>query len=193
MFDAKAFGFRPSRRIGVVLELRTARMRVVASNAELVRLELFDRAAFAAALAAEVPPDWPPDEAADAGPWFLEQLEEAGPAGEGWYGFYGVALDGVQPVLVGGGGTLGPPRVGSVEIGYSVLPGYQRRGYALEMMTAVIDRIASDTRVREITAETDSGNVASRRLLERLGFAETGAGREPGSLHLARPASTPGP
>ena len=171
-----------------MLELDTSRMRLVASSVALVRAELFDREGFARALAATVPSDWPPDEAADAVPWFLERLEEAGPAGEGWYGFYGVALDGVEPVLVGGGGTVGPPQEGSVEIGYSVLPAYQRRGYALEMMTAIIGWLGQDTRVRAITAETDSANVPSRGLLARLGFAETGPGREPGSLHFARSA-----
>jgi RimJ/RimL family protein N-acetyltransferase len=174
------------------MELHTSRMRLVASTVELVRAELFDREAFARALAVEVPPDWPPDEAADAVPWFLERLEESAGADEGWYGFYGVALDGVRPVLVGGGGTIGPPQGGSVEIGYSVLPAFQRRGYALDMMTAIIAWIAADARVAQITAETDSDNVASQNLLERLGFTEIGPGREPGSLHLARPAKPAG-
>jgi RimJ/RimL family protein N-acetyltransferase len=132
--------------------------------------------------------NWPPDEAADALPWFVERLEAAGPAGEGWYGFYGVALDGAAPVLGGGGGSIGPPRDGSVEIGYSVLPAYQRRGYALEMMTRVIEWVVADRRVREITAETDSGNVASIGPLGRLGFAQNGPGRDPGSFHNSRPA-----
>jgi RimJ/RimL family protein N-acetyltransferase len=168
-------------------------MRLIASNAELVRAELFDRDEFARALRAEIPVDWPPDEAADALPWFLERLEAAGPAGDGWYGFYGVALDGAAPMLIGGGGTIGPPQDGSVEIGYSVMPAYQRRGYALEMMTGVIDWLARDARVLEITAETDSGNAASIGLLGRLGFAETGSGRDPGSLHFSRRAPKPGP
>jgi ribosomal-protein-alanine N-acetyltransferase len=174
-----------------MIELRTPRMRLVASNVELVRAELFDRDGFARALAADVPADWPPDEAADAVPWFLERLEEAGPAGQGWYGFYGVALDAAAPVLVGGGGTIGPPQDGSVEIGYSVLPAFQRRGYALEMMTAILGWIATDPRVRAITAETDADNAASRGLLSRLGFTETGPGREPGSLHYERPVPEP--
>jgi RimJ/RimL family protein N-acetyltransferase len=169
-----------------VTELRTSRIRLIASTAELVRSEMSDRGAFALALDADVPADWPPEEAADALPWFLERLEEAGPTGEGWYGFYGVALEGPRPVLVAGGGTAGPPKDGSVEIGYSVLPAFQRRGYALEMMSAILDWIAGDGRVQEITAETDAGNVASIGLLNRLGFTETGPGRDPRSLHFAR-------
>ena len=86
------------------------------------------------------------------------------------------------PVLVGGGGTLGPPLDGSVEIGYSVLPAFQRQGYASEMMTAIVDWARRDPRVAQITAETATDNIASRHLLARLGFQEAGPGGEPDSL-----------
>lgn len=161
-------------------------MRLVASTVELVRSEAADREAFARALEAVVPPDWPPDEAADALPWFLEHLERAEGRDAGWYGFYGVVVDASEPVLVAGGGTLGPPVDGLVEIGYSVLPAFQRRGYALEMMTAIVDWIGGDPRVTGITAETGAANLPSRDLLGRLGFAETGPGRDAESLRYAR-------
>jgi ribosomal-protein-alanine N-acetyltransferase len=159
-------------------------MRLVASTPELVRAELGDRPEFARLLAATVPSDWPPAEAADALPWFLERLEDGGPGVVGWYGYYGVVVEGLPdaPVLVAGGGCLGPPVDGVVEIGYSVLPGFQRRGYATELMTAVVDWLELDERVHHITAETAADNVASRRLLARLGFRESGPGREPASL-----------
>src|SRR5689334_5166981 len=111
----------PSRNVDVI-ELATARMRLIPSTAESVRLEIRDHAAFGRLLGAAVPADWPPAEAADALPWFLERLETADPRDAGWYGFYGVAVESPEPILVGGGGSLGPPVGGSVEVGYSVLP-----------------------------------------------------------------------
>jgi len=166
-------------------------MRLVASTAELVRAEIHDRPEFARLLGARVPSAWPTEEAADALPWFLERLEQAGPDGIGWHGFYGVVVAGLDeaPVLVGGGGSLGPPVEGDVEIGYSVLPAYQRQGYATELMTAVVDWLGRDPRVARITAETAAGNVPSRRLLSNLGFHEAGPGREPDGLVYIR---TPG-
>jgi ribosomal-protein-alanine N-acetyltransferase len=163
-------------------------MRLVASTAELVRVEIRDQTELARLLDARVPAGWPTDEAADALPWFLERLEGADPQDIGWYGFYGVVTTGVDdaPVLVGGGGSLGPPVEGSVEIGYSVLPAFQRQGYATEMMTAVVEWVSGDPRVREIMAETAADNVASRRLLQRLGFHEAGAGREPDAMRYLR-------
>jgi [ribosomal protein S5]-alanine N-acetyltransferase len=105
-------------------------MRLVASTAELVRAEIEDHRAFGELVGARVPEGWPPGEAADALPWFLEKLEAAGPEGSGWYGFYGIVTEGEvdAPVLVGGGGSLAPPRDGEVEIGYSLMPNFQGRG-----------------------------------------------------------------
>jgi len=159
-------------------------MRVVASTAERVRAEIGDRTEFGRLLEARIPNDWPPDEAADALPWFLERLEAADPRNAGWYGFYGVVVTGEvdAPVLVGGGGSLGPPVDGVVEIGYSVLPAFHRRGYASEMMRAILDWIAADPRVRLVTAETDGDNLASRRLLDRLGFSESRSGGDAGRV-----------
>ena len=91
-----------------------------------------------------------------------------------------------EHVLVAGGGSLGPPADGSAEVGYSVLPAFQRRGYGLEMMAAVVDWIRNDPRVREIVAETAADNLPSRGLLARLGFTEVGPGRDAGSLRYAR-------
>lgn len=170
------------RSPGVVLA--TSRMRIVASTAELVRAEIGDPSEFARLLSARVPPNWPPTEAADALPWFLERLEASGPRDPGWYGFYGVVVEGEDdiPVLVGGGGSLGPPVDGGVEVGYSVLLAFRRRGYAMEMMSAIIEWIELDPRVRSVRAETDSENIASRRLLSRLSFREDGVGQEARSI-----------
>jgi ribosomal-protein-alanine N-acetyltransferase len=167
-------------------------MRLVPSTAELVRAEIDDHAAFGRLLGATVPAGWPPGEAADALPWFLARLEEGGPAASGWYGFYGIVEEeGATPVLAGGGGSLGPPEGGHVEIGYSLIDAFQRRGYATEMMTAIIDWIGRDPRVSKVVAETDEANEPSRRLLARLGFEAVGTGREPRSLHFARDVDRP--
>jgi RimJ/RimL family protein N-acetyltransferase len=167
-------------------------MRLVASTAELVRAEIADHVELGRLLGATVPAGWPPGEAADALQWLLARLEEGGPAATGWYGFYGIVEDArTTPTLAGGGGTLGPPEAGQVEIGYSLMDEFQGRGYATEMMAAIIGWIGRDPRVTRIVAETDEANEPSRRLLERLGFAAVGTGREPKSLRFARDVDRP--
>ena len=164
----------------------TARLRLVPSTAALVRAEIADHAALGAALEADIPANWPPDTLTDALPFFLEQIEAA-PDTSGWWGWYALLHDPAADVLAASGGFMGPPNNGVVEIGYSVLPQFQRRGLATEMMQALVAWAAQHPGVTQIVAEVDAENEPSRRVLVALGFVEAGAGREPGHLHFALP------
>lgn len=161
-------------------------MRLVPATAKLARMEVVDRARFAEDLGAVVPEDWPPELARDAIEWFAQQLE-ADPGRVGWMGWYGVMLDSGDPVLGMGAGFLGPPQEGTIEVGYSVLPSFQRKRYATEMVGAIVDWALSHPEVRTVYAEVDATNEPSLRLLQRLGFRECGAGRDPGHIRLERP------
>ena len=93
--------------------------------------------------------------------------------------------------MVGAGGYFGPPGDdGCVEIGYSVLPEWQRRGYASEIVDALVTRAFSVPDVTLVVAHTTPGNVGSVGVLARCGFSQTGPGAEPGSIRFerARPA-----
>lgn len=161
--------------------LATPRLRLVAATVEHARAEIADRAAFAALLQAVVPADWPPETLAEALPLFLAWLE-ADPDAVGWYGWYGIA-DGV---LVASGGFLGRPRDGDVEVGYSVLPAFQGRGYATELVGELVRWALGQPGVARVVARTEWANPASVRVLRKLGFVETGPGDEPGSLRFER-------
>jgi len=119
--------------------IETARLKLVPATVALMRAEVGDRVEFARMLGAVVPDNWPPEMLADALPWFLGQLQGT-PDGVGWYCWYGLAAGGrlATPVLVAGGGFKGPPQEGSVELGYSVLPQFQGRGYASELVEGLV-------------------------------------------------------
>ena len=91
-----------------------------------------------------------------------------------------------QDTLAASGGFMGAPEDGAVEIGYSVLPAFQRQGYATEMAAALADWALAQPGVARVVAEADAENTPSVRILRRLGFAETGPGREPGHRHFER-------
>lgn len=55
------------------------------------------------------------------------------------------------------------------EIGYTLDPAHQGRGYAVEAVGAVVDALFA-SRVHRIEAGVDPANRASRRVLERAGF-----------------------
>lgn len=165
--------------------LTTLHLRLVPATATLVRADIEDRAALTDLLGARIPDDWPPEMLADALPWFLGQLE-ASPDDNVWMLWYCV-LAGDEPqdsVLVGSGGFLGPPQDGATEIGYSVLPQFQGKGYATEMAAALVRWALAQPGVARVIADVSPDNTPSVRLLRRLGFQEAGLGAEPDLIRL---------
>jgi ribosomal-protein-alanine N-acetyltransferase len=128
-----------------------------------------DRAVAANLLGATLPPDWPLPDLLEA----LPILALAGPDAQ-LFGAWAI-VDRSSQTVVGDIGFHGPPdAAGSVEIGYSVMPGDRRQGYASEAALALVGWAAAQPGVRTIMAECDIDNAASIRTLERLGFARVG-------------------
>lgn len=69
--------------------------------------------------------------------FWLEQLARPGAAG--WSLYYAVAVDYPSPILIASISYKGPPADGVVEIGYSVVPSWQRRGVATDASGALLD------------------------------------------------------
>jgi len=90
-------------------------------------------------------------------------------------------------LVVGGIGFAGPPAHGEVEVGYGIVPSRQDRGYATEAVLMMAALAWRDPAVTAVTARTESGNAASRRVLEKAGFRPVAAGEEI-SYRLFRPA-----
>ncbi len=165
--------------------IETTRLKLIPATVALARAEIGDRREFARLLGASVPDNWPPETAADALPLFLGWLEAA-PDRVGWFGWYALVAgdEGAAPVLVGGGGFMGPPRDGVAQIGYSVLPQFQRQGYATEMVRELVKWALGQLQVVRIVAETEWANPASVRVLEKAGFAFVGPAAEPGGTRF---------
>jgi RimJ/RimL family protein N-acetyltransferase len=163
----------------------TRRLTLIATTVALARAELHDRTAFAHLLGAVVPASWPPESAGDALPLFLGWLD-ASPDKAGWFGWYALCRDisASGQVLVGGGGFLGPPLDGVVQLGYSVLPEFQRRGYATEMVRGLATWAFVQSGVTVIAAETEWANPASVRVLERAGFQPAGDASDPAGMRF---------
>lgn len=64
------------------------------------------------------------------------------------------------------------------EIGYSISSAYQRKGYAYEALTALINLLQDDLKLELILAGVLEENIASIRLLEKLGFDKEGMRRK---------------
>ena len=77
---------------------------------------------------------------------------------------------------------------GIVEIGYGLLPEFWGNGYASEAVIAMTEWASKQPGVKMIEAETDVGNIASQRVLEKAGFVPTGRTGEEGPRFVWRDA-----
>jgi RimJ/RimL family protein N-acetyltransferase len=62
----------------------------------------------------------------------------------------------------------------ALNIGISLLPGHRGRGYGAAAQRALAEYLFATTLAERIEAETDVGNVAEQRALERAGFTREG-------------------
>ena len=141
-------------------------------------------------LDATVSSEWPSGEYdRQAMEFFLSRFEEEGERAEGWYGWYALGSDCTDGsrVLVGAGGYFGPPDAdGNVEVGYSILPEWQRRGYASDMVKMLTAHAFTFMHINRVIAHTAAENLGSIAVLCRCGFHENGAGAETGTLRFER-------
>lgn len=56
------------------------------------------------------------------------------------------------------------------EVSYQLLPKYWRKGYAYEALQALFAYASETIKLRSVIAETQEANIASRKLLEKLGM-----------------------
>lgn len=127
-------------------------------------------------LGVEVPQGWPWAETEGILPWVERQLEED-PTRIGWLAWS--FIHSAERILIGDGGFGGKPdAAGVVQMGYNILPGWQRRGYATQAVRALVDWAFGHGEVRAIEAETLHDGVASIRVLDKLGARRVGRTQE---------------
>jgi RimJ/RimL family protein N-acetyltransferase len=75
--------------------------------------------------------------------------------------------------IIGGCGFKDAPKDGRVEIGYGVSPGSRGQGAATAAVGLLLQR-AFGSGAREVVAEVTPDNLASARVVRKLGFVSTG-------------------
>ena len=107
---------------------------------------------------------WPVPESLGA----LRLFAEHGAAGDdgGWL----VVLRSTGEVIGDCSWRGGPDPTGTAEIGYGIAEPYRGQGYGHEAVAALTAWCLDRPGTRRLAAEVHVDNVASRRLVERLGF-----------------------
>lgn len=102
--------------------------------------------------------------------------------GYGWW----VARDPGSGVFLGCGGLRSHTIAGvpETELAYSFLPGYWGRGYASELARVAVAQGFVRLGVRDIVGFALPENVASRRVMEKIGFLREHELLHAGRLHL---------
>ena len=67
-----------------------------------------------------------------------------------------------------------------LDIGFALLPAYERQGYGYEAARRLLTAAHEDFGIQKISAITTPDNIASQRLLEKLGLRKTGTTQLPG-------------
>ncbi len=170
-------------------DLRAGRLRLVAITPEMLAAEqLRDTQAMMHLLHARLTPEWPPAE------WephvysmILKQYEQW-PESYGWHR-YVVMSDGLaRRTLIGAVGGF-PKPYGDVEIGYSTLPSFQRRGYGTAFARLLVDWLLTRDGVRSVSAQTYPRIGESIKIMQRCGMEFVGEGDDPGTVRYRRSRS----
>ncbi|TDC62720.1 N-acetyltransferase [Streptomyces hainanensis] len=138
-----------------------------------LRLRCWTAADVAAVLGGDRPAGWAEDFPADGDRVIAGLLEQH----RDWLAARGhrliVERDG-GPV-VGSIGLFLPPREGTVELGYGVVPSRRGRGYATEATRALAALALALPGVHTVVAGVELSNPASVRVLEKVGFVRLSA------------------
>lgn len=92
------------------------------------------------------------------------------PLEPGWFQ-YAIDLDGL---LIGDIGVNLNDNLMQADLGFTLAPAAQGKGYATEAVRCLLDHLFTERQLHRVSAECDARNVASARLLERLGFRHEG-------------------
>jgi [ribosomal protein S5]-alanine N-acetyltransferase len=125
-----------------------------------------------------LPDDWPDTHDRRFLAFRLRQMRER-PELEPWF-VYGVVLPKGERPLIGHAGFHGPPgtnavkAVDALEVGYTIFEPYRRRGYATEVVRALMNWASREHAIQHFVASIAPANEPSLALVRRLGFEQTG-------------------
>jgi ribosomal-protein-alanine N-acetyltransferase len=165
------------------LVMRTARLELIAATLEFVAADLHQRELLPTMFNAQIGDGWPAPLIDVPVMLRLKQSLVDEPEHNGWTAWYWIL--GSPRTLIGMSGFKNKPADGAVEIGYSLLPQFQRRGFATEAVAAMVNWAFAHG-AQCVFAETLPELFGSQRVLIRNGFVRTSVSSEPGVFRFER-------
>ena len=164
-------------------DIVTSRLALIAVTPEMLMSEKNGDGRLGELIQCVIPANWPlKDWEPHVFDFLLSQLAEH-PEQLGWPRYVSFVPPGGHRTLIG---TLGAftkaARPSECEIGYSILPPYEGRGFATEAARALIEYLRADERLDSVIAHTFPSIPESIRVMEKCGMVYDGEGEEAGTI-----------
>src|SRR5207302_622650 len=138
------------RRPGLRLtRIETDRLSLVPCPGDFAAEIGRDRSRAAQLIGVTIPDDWPHPDLAELLPVYAELVaDDPGRLGFGPW----LSIERAGRTLVGGAGFHGPPKEGTVEIGFDTAAAFRNRGYAAEAARALVEWALAHEDVSRVVA-----------------------------------------
>lgn len=167
--------------------IQTARLDLLPSTLALVTADLHRRDELTALIGATIGEGWPPPLLTVAAMQRLKESLNNEPHHQGWTTYY--VVERAKRVLIGICGFKSKPKNKSAEMGYTLLPQFQNKGFGTEVVGALSAWALGHDEVLRVYAETLPELIPSQRVLEKNGFIRSGTASEPGVLRYEQSRS----
>ncbi len=147
-------------------DIQSKRLRFINSTPDILETILAGRESLATHLHVNIPDGW--DEF-EEGPFrFVLEKLESNPNEAPWWNWLAILAQ--DNTLIGTCGYKGPPKDGTIEIGYGVIASYRGIGLATEIAAVLVDHAFSFPEITHVIAHTLPEENASVKILRKCGF-----------------------
>jgi ribosomal-protein-alanine N-acetyltransferase len=164
-------------------DIVTPRLTLIAITPEMMRSEQANDHRLGELIQCAIPTNWPPiDWEPHVFDFVLAQFDEH-PEQIGWHRY--VSFDpphGVRTLIGSLGASSKLANAAECEIGYSILPPFEGRGFATEGTMALIDYLRGNQQLTSVIAHTFPSIPGSIRVMEKCGLTFEGDGEEVGTI-----------
>jgi ribosomal-protein-alanine N-acetyltransferase len=164
-------------------DIVTSRLSLIAITPEMVQSEQANDHHLGELIQCAIPTNWPPvDWEPHVFDFVVAQFEQH-PDQIGWHRYVTfVPANGVRTLIGSLGAFSKPANPAECEVGYSILPPFERRGFATEGTLALIDYLRGEQQLTSIIAHTFPRLTGSIRVMEKCGLTFEGPGEEEGTI-----------
>ena len=181
--------------IPIFEDIATPRLDLVAVTPQSLLIQQKDsptmRIELGRSIGAKVPDEWPHENWEPHVFEYLLRLFAETPEAIGWCRYLVLRHETGRTLIGSFGSGLPKPDTGEAEIGYGILPAWQRQGFAPEAVVAMLPWLQSRRQIRAFVAQTFPHLRGSIRVLEKSGFRHVGDGFEEGTILFRRECGPP--